>query len=114
MVNTNKKWASMSDRGIIAELGNFIRYHRLNKNLTQQQLATNAGVNRWTLGQIEKGEPVTMLSFIQILRALDLLNVLETFNVEPQISPIELAKLEQKRRKRASGKNSMTDLKSDW
>jgi len=42
------------------------------------------------------------------------LHVLDVFTVQPVISPIQLAKLEQKKRKRASGNTSIPSKESSW
>jgi hypothetical protein len=57
-----------------------------------------------------------MMSFVQILRALEQLQILEHFEVKQQISPLQLAKLEQNNRQRASSKkeSQMKQPKSDW
>jgi transcriptional regulator with XRE-family HTH domain len=106
----------MSDKAIIELIGEFIKHNRLQQNITQAQLATMAGVNRWTLTQIENSEAITLLSLIQILRALNQLHLFDIFRVEQEISPIALAKLEQKKRKRARIKNTKLNnkTKSDW
>ncbi len=110
MGNTNISWVAMSDNAIIAAIGEFIKHKRLQENKTQAQLATEAGINRWTLGQIEKGESVTLSSLIQMLRALNLLYLLNGFTINESISPIEYARLQEKKRKRAGRqKNSETD-----
>ncbi|MGK0254144.1 MAG: transcriptional regulator with XRE-family HTH domain [Mariniflexile sp.] len=114
MVNTNINWASMSDKSIIETIGNYIKYQRLNQIKTQANIAEDAGVNRWTISQIEKGEAISLTSLIQILRALDLLHVFDLFKIESQISPIELAKLEKQQRQRARNSNSNTQSKSEW
>jgi transcriptional regulator with XRE-family HTH domain len=115
MVNTNNKWLSMSDVHIISVLGKYVKEQRLVQNKTQANIAEMAGVNRWTISKIENGEPVSLLSFIQILRALNLLETLKIFEIPTQISPLELAKLEKKKRKRAS-KNIDNSLQkqSEW
>lgn len=114
MVNTYTDWLSMSDNAIIEAIGQYIKHQRLLQNKTQSQVAENAGVNRWTLSQIENGEAITLNSLIQILRALNLLNILDIFKIEEQISPIELAKLEQKKRRRARKKPNKEQSESDW
>lgn len=91
----------MSDRSIIGAIGAYIKHQRLEQNITQAQLAHEAGINRWTISQIENGESVTLNSLIQILRVLDLLHLLGIFTIEERISPIEYAKLKAKKRKRA-------------
>ena len=80
--NTNIDWVAMTDNSIISAIGNFIRHKRLEQNKTQAQIATRAGINRWTLSQVENGESVTLVSLIQILRALDLLYLLNIFKIE--------------------------------
>lgn len=106
MGNTGINLVSMTDKAIIASIGEYLRHQRLQQNKTQAQIAEAAGINRWTLSQIEKGEAISLTSLIQILRALNLLNVLDKFKIETQISPIELAKLEKQKRQRARNKNS--------
>jgi transcriptional regulator with XRE-family HTH domain len=113
-VNTYTYWASMSDKAIVAAIGEYIKHIRLNQNTTQAQLASAAGVSRWTLTQIEKGEAITMLSLIQILRALNQLHLFDGFRIVQEISPIELVKLEQKKRLRARNKSNKNKVQSDW
>lgn len=107
-------WVAMSDRAISQRIGHFVRHHRLNQNKTQKQVAEAAHISRSTLSLLEKGETVTVASLIQVLRILDLLHVFDAFQVKEQISPIQLAKLEQKKRKRARNKELGDKPKSDW
>jgi transcriptional regulator with XRE-family HTH domain len=104
----------MSDKAIVGSIGEYIKHHRLQQNKTQAQLVSVAGVNRWTLSQVENGEAITLLSLIQLLRALNLLPVFDAFHVSQEISPLELAKLEQKKRRRARNKNTNDTTQSDW
>jgi len=66
------------------------------------------------LGLLEKGETVTLSTLLQVLRVLDQLHVLDVFSVQTTLSPIQLAKIEQKKRKRASGIPSTSSKKSTW
>lgn len=104
----------MSDSAIIATIGTFIKHNRLEQNKTQEQLAKDAGINRSTLVEFEKGKRINIITFIQLLRALNLLNLLKQFQVKLQISPIQLAELEQAKRKRASKAKTGNKPKSDW
>ena len=113
MDNANIEWLAMSDKAIIAAIGEYLKQQRLTKNKTQAQIAVDAGINRWTLGNIENGKAVTLASLIQILRALNLLNILDIFRIEKQISPMELAKAEKQKRQRARNVNNNKN-KSDW
>ena len=110
-------WHAMSDPALLEIIGKFIQQTRLQQNKTQQQVATAAGVNRSTLVQIENGGSVTMLSLVQILRALGQLQLFQNFEVKPpQLSPLQVAKLEQNKRQKASRKkeNLTEKSKSDW
>ncbi len=113
MGNTNTDWVQMTDLAIVAQIGRFIKHTRLNKNKTQEQLATDSGLNRWTISQIENGDSVTLTSLIQLLRALDVLYVLDHFHVNEAISPLAYAKLKKEQRERASGNKSKTTNKED-
>ena len=114
MGNTNMNWIAMSDAAIVEKIGAFVKNERLNRNKTQAQLADEAGINRWTISQIENGEAITLASLIQILRALGSLQLLDIFSIKNEISPIELAKQEQQKRKRARNSNTDNTKQSDW
>jgi transcriptional regulator with XRE-family HTH domain len=108
----NKKdWYSMSDSAIIRELGTFIKETRLKKNYTQGDLAEKAGVHRVTLSEFEHGLRGSLTTFIQLLRALDELDPLDSFLISTEISPLEMAKLEAKKRKRASSLHKKSSVK---
>ena len=72
----------------------YIKHYRLEQNKTQKYVAQVANVSRSTLSLLKRGETVTLTTLLRILRVLDLLYILESFKVNTQISPIELAKLE--------------------
>lgn len=116
MENNHNTWHAMSDPAILEKLGVFIQQTRLQQNKTQQELAVAAGINRSTLVQIEKGSGGNLLSLIQILRALGQLELLQNFEIAKLISPLQLAKLEQKKRQRARSKQHGTksETKSEW
>ncbi len=112
--NSYVDWQSMSDKSLSKMIGMFVKNHRLQQNITQDDVAKNAGISRSTLSLLERGETVTISTLLQVLRILDLLNVMETFRVQKQISPIELAKLEQQKRQRSRNKKNDKQPESDW
>ena len=117
MEKASKQWHAMSDPTILEVLGNFIQQTRLQQNKTQQQVAAAAGINRSTMVQVEKGGGGTLLSFIQIVRALEQLQLFQNFEIkQQQLSPLQLAKIDQKKRQRASNKKAAgtEKPKSDW
>ncbi|XLS27970.1 helix-turn-helix domain-containing protein [Flavobacteriaceae bacterium M23B6Z8] len=113
MGNTNIDWIQMSDVAIVKQIGSYIKHTRLQQHRTQAQLAEIAGLNRWTISQIENGESVTLMSLIQILRALDSLYVLKSFEFSTEISPLEYAKLKKRQKQRVRNKTSNSTNKED-
>ncbi len=107
-------WNAMSDRGIAEVIGAYIKQHRIEQHKTQDELARAAGISRSTLSLLERGGVVALNTFIQVLRALDLLSVMDLFKIDKTPSPLELAKLEQDKRQRVRGTKKDTDNKSDW
>jgi transcriptional regulator with XRE-family HTH domain len=99
-MSTNE--ATNTDIGILIQIGIFVKEMRISQNKTQQQLADACGINRSTYIQIENGKGSSMLHFVQVLRALNVLHLLHIFETQTQISPIALAKMQQKKRQRAS------------
>lgn len=109
-------WVSMSDSALGGTIGTFIKHHRLNQNKTQVEVSSAAGISRSTLSLLERGESVTLSSFIQVLRVLDLLYIMKAFEVKEQISPIEYAKMQQGKRRRARNqkKENKPNKDSQW
>lgn len=108
-------WHTLSDKAIIRELGNRIKVTRLQGNLTQAQLAEKAGVHRTTVGLIERGQSTSIISYIQILRALEGLDVLDDFlKINQGPSPMQVLEEQAVYRKRASGKKNSKEDKSEW
>ena len=107
-------WVSMSDNALIGIIGAFVKFHRLNQNKTQKEVSDAAGISRSTLSLLERGEIVLLSTVIQVLRVLDLLYIMNVFKIQEQKSPIELAKLEQQKRQRASNKKTSDKPESDW
>ena len=105
MEKTSTEWFATSDHGLLNIVGQFIQDTRLQQNKTQQQVAEAAGINRSTVGQIEKGKGGTLLSLLQIQRVLEQLPVLSAFEIEHKISPLQIAKIEQQKRQRARNKD---------
>ena len=95
-------WYALSDLAILRELGSSLRQVRLNRNQSQQAVADAAGIDRATLSQIEHGRPTSLLTFVQLLRTLEQLDLLEAFMTKAEISPLAMARLAKKQRRNAS------------
>mgnify|MGYP000392150865 CR=1 FL=1 len=84
------------------DLGERLKQARLNLDLTQVETAERAGVSRKAVLNAEKGQ-ATLEVFVAIMHALGLGAQLDSFLPPPPVSPVQLAKLHGKKRKRASG-----------
>lgn len=104
---------SLSDATVLQELGTRLAQYRLNRNLTQQALAREAGVSLRTLNRIECGEPSQSANLIRVLRVLGLLDNLETLVPEPPVSPLQQLKLKGRVRQRASSA-APTQVAEPW
>lgn len=105
-----------SASALAEEIGQRLKQARLNRDLTQTEVAERAGVARKSVLNAEKGK-VPFDVFIAIMVALDLTEKLELFLPRQEISPIQLAKLQGKQRRRASGQRkdkSLREEKSEW
>ena len=93
-----------TDEVILGELGSRLAQARLERNLTQAQLATQAGISKRTLERMEAGASAMQMSaFLRVCRVFGLLEHLELLLPEPGPSPIEQLKLGGRKRRRASG-----------
>jgi putative transcriptional regulator len=98
--------ASLSDSAVLKELGKRLAQTRLERNLSQERLAAEAGISKATVERLEAGEPVKSTSLIRILRALGRLETLDQLLPEPLPSPIERIRLQGRRRQRARSPRS--------
>ena len=109
-----------SDEAVLHGLGERLARARLDRNLTQAQLAREAGVSKRTIVRLEAGQSTQVTNLIRVLRVLDLVNEFEAIGAEPETSPIEQLATDRsskRRRQRASGQRRQTDTPpngSDW
>jgi len=103
----------MSDTALAQTIGTFVKHHRLAQNKTQEEVAHAANISRSTLSLLEKGGAITVPTLLQVLRVLDLLQVMNSFKIQEEISPLVLAKQEQQKRQRARN-TANNNKQSDW
>lgn len=108
MPTSNINWKSLKDDKVLQQLGKELRRMRLSSNLSQAEVAQRAGLDRTTVVKLEAGRAATLLTVVQVLRAMDRLDVLDRFHEEPQLTPYQLVEQQEKylakQRKRASRK----------
>ena len=105
------EYISLTDMALVSHICAGLKQMRLNKNISQEELAVKCGIDRTTISRIERGRAGTLLSLVQILRALDKLEVLDVFKEEPELSPLKLLKIQEQLRKKASPKGRIIKSK---
>src|SRR6478609_2190299 len=105
-----------SDETVLREIGGRLARTRLERNVSQEELANEAGVSKSTIERLEAGRPVKLDSFVRVLRALGQLGVLDRLIPEPLPSPVERLRLQGKRRRRAGGRHgrNKSEGSSTW
>ncbi len=106
---------SLSDKYIESELGNRLKALRLQKNITQKELAEASTLSLNSIKSLESGRG-KLSALIAVLRELEALDHLDNFIPEISISPMQLAKMQGRIRKRASGERlkSQPRDESEW
>ncbi|MGD2112959.1 MAG: helix-turn-helix transcriptional regulator [Gammaproteobacteria bacterium] len=93
---------SLTDKTIAKELGDRLRALRLQRNVTQKELAEATTLSLNTIKALEggRGKLATLIAVLRELGALEQLDALIPANT---ISPLQLARLQGRQRQRASG-----------
>jgi putative transcriptional regulator len=104
---------AMSDNALLKEIGRRVQIQRLNLNLAQADVARRAGVSRRALQNLESGGVCTLALLIRVLRVMGKLDQLDTFLPEPGPSPMQLAKLKGRERRRAGSPRRKTTTRGD-
>ena len=81
----------LSDIVILQKIGSQIKQARIEQDITQKELSRMAGVSMFSISSIENGSNTSILTLIQILRALNRFDFLEPFFKEKEISPVAIA-----------------------
>jgi len=92
----------LTDDAVLTELGYRIGRMRIDRDITQADLAREAGVSRDTVVKVEAGQSVQSRNLIRVLRALKLIENLEIAVPQPGPSPIRLVDEAGRTRRRAS------------
>ncbi|WP_291114356.1 helix-turn-helix domain-containing protein [Flavobacterium sp. UBA6135] len=98
----NKNWYAMTDAVVVQTLCSSLKQMRLNKNISQEELAERCGLSRITISRMESGKAINLLTMVQVMRALGKLDLLNHLNEEPEISPLQVMEERSKYRKKAS------------
>jgi len=90
----------LTDAVVLSEIGGRLKRARVDANLTQAQLAQQAGIAKRTVERLESGDSSDSLVLIRVLRVLKLLGNLENLLPDMPQSPVTLLKTHGQQRKR--------------
>jgi transcriptional regulator with XRE-family HTH domain len=113
-VTTMKISPLLTDDAILAELGERMARRRIDLQLTQADVAEQAGIAKRTVERIEAGASAQMSSIIRILRVLELLPDLDTIIPEVAARPMDLLLRKGKLRQRATSRNRADRPEQPW
>lgn len=111
----NVQTVSKSPEALARDIGDKIEQLRLSRNITQTELARNAGISERTLRRLESGDGATLDSFVRVLSALKLSQNLDLLVPDPRVRPIERVRTGGTERQRSrSAKTYQTAKKWRW
>lgn len=93
--------------------GDRVKDIRIRRNMTQKDLAENAGVSFSTVVRIERGESVNLDNFMRVMRVFDLLGNFDLLIPEQVLTPEEIFKGKSKK-KRAHKITKLNDSQWVW
>lgn len=104
----------LTDETVLQELGHRIAQYRISENRTQAWVAKEAGVGARTVERLEKGESVQMLTIVRVLRALNLLPLLNGAVPEPQARPMTLLQKNKTAGRKRASKQKTVAVGGPW
>lgn len=106
---------NLNDDTICAEMGKRLKALRLRKNLTQEDVARLTRLSLNPIKSLEQGQG-KLSTIIAVMRALGVLDTLDSFIPEAPVSPIQIAKMHGKKRQRGSGRRIAKEPleRSEW
>lgn len=84
-------------------IGEKLRAYRLDKNLTQEEVAAKADLRVAVLQRLERGVPVKLGAFVRVAKALGLEDWFDTLAPLPAINPLHMVDEQPRQRARRKG-----------
>jgi transcriptional regulator with XRE-family HTH domain len=98
-----------TDEAALANLGERLARHRRRLDLTQAELAREAGVSKRTVERLESGGSTQLTNFVRVLRALGLVARLDGLVPDPEPSPLERLRAADAERSRVGRRRAGAD-----
>lgn len=104
-----------SAEALASDIGSKLERLRLSRNITQTDLAIDAGISERTLRRLESGDGATLDSLLRVLLALKIAQNLELLVPDPRVRPIERVRTGGTERQRSrSAKSDQTPKQWQW
>lgn len=107
----------LSDLQLQQKIGERLKSDRLMQNMTQANLAEDAGVSVSSIKKIEEGKIGSFVSLLRVMRVLGELDVLQPITEARTLGPNEYYELVSSRknvRARASGRKKISEENTQW
>ncbi|EJF71704.1 hypothetical protein A462_11660 [Pseudomonas sp. Ag1] len=95
-----------TDQVLALTVGERLKTLRLKRNISLETVAENAAISRQTLHLLLNQGKGTLINLIAVLRAIGELERLSSLMEEVRPSPLQIIKMEGKKRRRATGRRS--------
>jgi len=105
---------NITDEALLKLIGERLARLRLAKNLTQGQLAEQAGLGVRTVQRLELGTATQLAGFVRVCRVLGLVERFEALLPEEAASPMAQLKQQGRQRQRATGKKAAAGEPKKW
>lgn len=111
----NQYQSFKSAEALASEIGSKLERLRLSRNITQTDLARDAGISERTLRRLESGEGATLDSLLRVLIALKISQNLDLLVPDPRVRPIERVRTGGTERQRSrSAKSDQSSKQWRW
>lgn len=104
----------LTDAAVLAEIGERLATLRLERRLTQAELAEQAGVSKRTVERLEAGASSQLTSFIRMLRVLDRVHALDALLPPRGPGPMALLRNRNKAPRRAPRQRPTDAAPGKW
>ena len=92
--------SELTDKAVLHEIGDRLERRRIDAEMTQAQLAEEAGISKRTVERIEAGHSTDFVMLLRVLRVLKLIEALDQLVPDLPQSPLTLLKGQGRARKR--------------
>lgn len=90
---------------LLAEFGDNVKRLRLDRNMTQMELARQAAISRTALVNLESGAGATLNTLVRVLRVLDRVQWLATLAPQVRVSPVDVMRLGHQRQRASAARD---------